>query len=273
MIYLNGRNLDITKFPNNEVLIRDYIMIKEENTIKVKFESNEDLFNLILIKEHIDEKEPNAKTELIMPYLPYSRMDRTEGVNVFTLKYICKIINKLNFERVTICEPHSEVSMALLDRIKVINSSIGITREVMEKLNFNPESNDYLFYPDAGAEKRYSKQVKYEKVLTGNKERDYISGNIKSLTIAGDKPTNPFRVIIVDDLCSRGGTFMMSAEKLKELGATEIYLVVTHCENTILDGDILKKDLIKGVYTTNSIIDERLIPNELLDKISISKIV
>ena len=36
------------------------------------------------------------------------------------------------------------------------------------------------------------------------------------------------RVLIVDDLCSRGGTFYHSAKKLKELGAKEIYLYISH---------------------------------------------
>ena len=42
-------------------------------------------------------------------------------------------------------------------------------------------------------------------------------------------------------------------EKLKEMGAGDIYLYITHCENTILDGDILNGDLIEKVYTTESI--------------------
>ena len=65
-----------------------------------------------------------------------------------------------------------------------------------------------------------------------------------------------FKAIIVDDLCSKGGTFILTASKLREMGATEIYLVVTHCEDTIFSGDILKTDLIKKVYTTNSILSK-----------------
>ncbi len=40
------------------------------------------------------------------------------------------------------------------------------------------------------------------------------------------------------------------------MGADEIYLVVTHCEDTIFDGDILKSDLITKVFTTNSILSK-----------------
>ena len=74
----------------------------------------------------------------------------------------------------------------------------------------------------------------YGSILSAQKERDFLSGRIKKLTITGEQPNKPFRVMIIDDLCSMGGTFMLSAEKLKEIGATEIYLVVTHCEKTII---------------------------------------
>ena len=60
-------------------------------------------------------------------------------------------------------------------------------------------------------------------------------------------------VLIVDDICSKGGTFYHSAKKLKELGAKNIYLYVSHCENTILEGDLLTSGLIEKVFTTDSI--------------------
>lgn len=61
-------------------------------------------------------------------------------------------------------------------------------------------------------------------------------------------------ILIVDDICSKGGTFYFSAKKLKELGAKNIYLHITHCENTIFEGDILSSGLIAKIYTTNSIL-------------------
>ena len=273
MILLNGRKMTVTKFPNNEALIRDCITdVKDINSIDFKFESNEDFLNLMFVKKHIDSIKPKAITKLNIPYMPYSRMDRTEGKNIFTLKYICDFINSLNFDTVIISEPHSDVCVALLDRVEVHNTTASIVANLIEKLKFK-EGEDFLFYPDAGAEKRYSKQIKYGSILSAQKERDFLSGNIKKMTITGELPNKPFRTIIVDDLCSKGGTFMLGAEKLKDVGATEIYLVVTHCENTILDGDILKTDLIKEVYTTDSILNIKLVSQELINnKLNVIKI-
>ena len=264
MIFFNNEKINISNFPNGESLIDSYnIRISDkENIIKLKFEGDSDRLHLIFLKSHLDEM--MVKCHLVIPYMPYSRMDRTEGLRVFTLKYICKIINDLNFETVTIYEPHSDVTVALLDRVKVVNK----TKDLAEKLIRSLENeNLFLVYPDAGAEKRYSKQIEYKNILTATKERDFKTGRIKSLKInRSAEIDNEFIAIIVDDLCSKGGTFLLTAEKLKEIGAKDIYLVVTHCEDTIFDGDILKTDLIKKVYTTDSILSKNC------EKIEIEKI-
>lgn len=253
MIYVNNEKLEVNKFPNGEVLINsENLRLNNTNEIKLKFESDEDITHLIFLKGHLDELK--VKCNLLIPYLPYSRMDRTEGIRVFTLKYLCKLINNLDFESVTIYEPHSDVSTALLDRVKVVNMSKILTGELLKEKNSKGD-DVYLVYPDAGAAKRYGKEINYEKVLTANKERDFNTGYIKKLDINGEIDRKNFKAIIVDDLCSKGGTFELTASKLKEMGAIEIYLVVTHCENTIFEGNLLNSDLITGIYTTNSILN------------------
>lgn len=268
MLFLNNKKIEIKKFPNGESLINsESLCIKNEgiNEIKLKFETDLDMMSLMFIKGHLDEL--NLKADLIIGYMPYSRMDRTEGMTVFTLKHICRFINSLNFENVFIYEPHSDVCVALLDRVRVINMSKELTVKAIRKIEDNVEEPLYLVYPDAGAAKRYSKQIQFDKVLTANKERDFKTGYIKKLEINGSLEASKFKAIIVDDLCSKGGTFMLTAGKLREMGATEIYLVVTHCEETIFKGDILKTDLIKKVYTTNSILEREH------EKVEITKII
>jgi ribose-phosphate pyrophosphokinase len=255
MIYLNDERVEVNKFPNGESLINSekFKLKSNDNEIRVNFENDEDITHLIFLKGHLDEIK--IKCNLILPYMPYSRMDRTEGVTVFTLKHLCKLINNLNFESVTIYEPHSDVSTALLDRVKVVDMSKTLAKELLKEVN-DGFDEVYLVYPDAGAAKRYGKEMDYGKILTASKDRDFKTGFIKSLQINGNVKNKSFKAIIVDDLCSKGGTFMLTASKLKDMGATEIYLVVTHCENTVFNGDLLKSDLITKIYTTNSILSK-----------------
>ena len=114
-----------------------------------------------------------------------------------------------------------------------------------------------MFYPDEGACKRYSGMFRLPYAF-GIKNRDWKTGDIKGLDVSGmtdcirDKNN-----LNIDDISSRGGTYYFSAKKLKELGAKEIYLYISHCENTILKGDVLTSGLIKKVFTTHSIFTEK----------------
>ncbi len=295
MIRLNGQEIKFKTFPNGESFAdieKNIVESNEEyNSIFFKFESDKDIFNLMCLKDYVDENWPAVPCHLIMPYIPYSRMDRQEENRLFTLKSFAKIINSLNFSFVTVWEPHSDVSAALLNRVRIINKSAHLALLAMRnELNLtgnswfyhtnvspsNPlfslgngienmfakgkEKGIYLVFPDAGAEKRYSKQLKYPNVLTCSKERDFNTGNIKSITLNGYEKAQNCRVaIIIDDLCSKGGTFTAAASLLREYlpYLEKVILCVTHCENTIYEGSVLSGNEIDEVYTTDSIVKER----------------
>ncbi len=300
MIKLNGFEIPFKEFPNGESFADVYDMIVPYqskcvsesfsrdffneggyNKIHLKFENDTDIFHLFCVKEYVDTKWPNLPCILEMPYIPYSRMDRQEEKRLFTLKTFANIINSMNFQYVKVMEPHSEVSAALIDRVKVENKSADLALKAMadilglngsswfqdyshsEDFSLNGmfkrarEAGIYFVYPDAGAEKRYRKQIKYDKVLTCSKDRDFNTGNIKSIVVNGAEQAQDCKIaIIVDDLSSRGGTFCGAADALRKVIPTieQVILCVTHCENTIYDGDVLKGSLVDKVYTTNSIL-------------------
>ena len=278
MLFLNGELVEVRQFPNGESyidieieedslssLFNMYGGLESSQIIKMKYESDSDLMGLVYLTDYL--KDLGKEVELVMPYIPYSRMDRKEGKRLFTLKSLCKLINSLCFKSVTVCEPHSDVSVGLLDRVKVENTTYKLTIKKMYELadkeykyiqDLYKEMNEkgvFLVYPDAGASKRYSKQFNYPNVIECNKERDFESGRIKKLTLNSNSDFSECKVaIIVDDLCSKGGTFLMTAKALREKGIEEIYLVVTHCENTIFEGELLTTDYIKEIITTDSIL-------------------
>ena len=144
----------------------------------------------------------------------------------------------------------------ILKAISSIEEEFTINQSTNGDLSSNQSDksqNLLLFYPDEGAMKRYSGMID-RPFCFGIKNRDWQTGKIKDLMVSGEIDSiKDASVLIVDDISSRGGTFYHSALKLKELGAKELYLYVTHAENTILEGNILKGDLFKKVYTTESI--------------------
>lgn len=254
MIKLNGQKIDISFFPDGTSALRAVIPDVNKAEITWCFDSESEMVTLFYLVNHIRN---SGITDVLlnMPYIPNARMDRVKNPDeVFTLKYFSSFINSLNFDRVNVYDPHSEVSCALIDHISICGH-ISFIKDVMKEILFDSEK-DILYYPDAGCAKKYETTMNMP-FLKGEKKRDWRTGKIQGLEIKGDIPERPFRVLMIDDICSKGGTFYYSAEKLREKGASEIYLYITHCENTILEGDLIKSGLVNKIFTTDSVFTEQ----------------
>ena len=227
------------------------------------YENDSEMFVVMCLVNEM----PALKKYLYMPYFPHARMDRTKSIkDVFTLKWFCKWLNSLKFDFIEVLDPHSDVCVALLDNVYVhpIDDKINKAIEIIcsENIKQDESITDYtnnefaLFYPDQGAYKRYNHGIVnntcYHSTY-GNKDREWGTNQIKSLTIANPAEVKDKDVLIVDDICSYGGTFYRAATALKEAGARKVYLYITHCENAIWLGKLPNSGLIEKVFTTDSI--------------------
>ena len=170
---------------------------------------------------------------------------------MFTLKWFAKFINSLGFDCVKVLDPHSNVAMALINNVKTMDVKSYINSAIQWMVDHGMQP--LLCYPDEGAMKRYSGFLDMEYVFC-IKHRDWRTGKIERLELTEPEKINGRSVLIVDDICSRGGTFTYTAKALKEAGAKDIMLYVTHCENTIQNGTVLTDGLISRVFTTDSIL-------------------
>ena len=249
MFKVNGIPVQIERYPDGTPRLNIESNDERIAMIEWLYEKDEEMI-LFFIAKHLREQCPSVNITLRMPYIPHARMDRVkDGKEVFTLKYFCEFVNSLRFESVTVRDPHSYVSMALLNN--VIQEPVSAIIKRLAARLLDPRK-DVVFYPDEGSCKRYS-DISGIPYAFGIKKRDWSTGKITSLDVCGDIPSKPFNVLIVDDISSYGGTYLHSAKKLKELGASKIYLYVTHCENSILNGELIGSDLLTKIYTTRSI--------------------
>lgn len=266
MIKLNENIVETGRFPDGTMAIKNEffadIMDEKEFVFEWNYENNDEtllLYNVVMhMKEHVAK---NSKFYLYMYYIPNARMDRTKEVSeVFTLKYFCQLINMMNFDKVFVLDAHSNVSLALIDRVVQLDVGQYINNAIEM---YDP---DVIFFPDEGSCKRYADVINGKAmfgrstknkhaypVAYANKNRDWNTAKILGLEVVGKDLVKGKRVLIVDDICSKGGTFYFSAKALQECGATNVGLYITHCENTILTGDLIKSGLIENIYTTNSI--------------------
>lgn len=249
-----------------------YREITENKTVYITwlYESDKELFSLYCISKNIREHFPQLQQALIMPYIPNARFDRVKYSNeCFTLKYFAEIINGLGFVRVIVTDPHSDVSTALINHVEVIRGASYITQTCSKVLKTEPSRNLVIYFPDSGSLKRYSEFVSDDyPIVYGIKNRDWKTGKILGIEIHGDtdKLDENTAILMIDDICSKGGTFYYGSKELNKYGCKDMYLYVSHCENTILDGELLKEDsLFKKVYTTRSIFTKEHEKVEVLD--------
>lgn len=256
MIKINSGKVDVTHFPDGTQCIKfpEDITVSEFNTISWFYDSEEELFTLISAVDYINRVVGDKDLLMLkIPYLPNARMDRIKNQSEnFSLKVFANIINSLKFDIVSVYNVHSNVSEALINNIRPQLPEYDVRKSIEL---YKP---DVIFFPDEGACKRYSdlKSVKESglPVAFGIKKRDWKTGKILGLDVVTDTDLTDKRVLIVDDICSAGGTFKFSAMKLKEMGAKDVALYVSHCEDNIQNGDLLKTDLISKIYTTDSIL-------------------
>lgn len=256
MILIDETPLDKLQFPDGTYHIR---CEKATSPVRItwQYESDEELFQLYCISRHLQESASHSVT-LYLPYLPNARMDRVKGErDVFTLKYFCEIINALHFEKVEVLDVHSNVSLALLNRVKPLSPKPYLDFAIQQIRE--EESSLILYFPDEGACKRYIDLYPNMPYCFGMKNRHWETGKILGLDIITNGiDLNGENILMVDDICSYGGTLYYSAKALLHREVRRLYSFTTHTENSLLSDrskylQLLRDGIVLKHFTTSSL--------------------
>ena len=224
--------------------------VKEPLQIVSRVANANDLMLLLFIKNTLDYMEFEA-IELKIYYLLAARMDRVmKDGEPFSLKVIATILNQANFKKITIFDPHSEVSTALIERSYTTTNHLFVKDCLQDYFKKNEATEYCLASPDAGALKKIHKlaqQLNITDVVECMKERDVKTGQLTNFKVFSENLHNK-TCFIIDDICDGGGTFIGTATALKKLGAKKIVLVVSH--GIFSRG--YKLENVDEIYTTDS---------------------
>ncbi|QUG74038.1 ribose-phosphate diphosphokinase [Erwinia sp. E602] len=189
----------------------------------------DDLMRVAQVLDAVRQRCLLRQTRLELPWLPYARQDRTmRDGDSFALRVFAGFLNQLRFDRVVVLDPHSDVAAAVVDRMVTIpqHRCLIHSRSLLAAL----EQGMMLIAPDAGALKKVhalAQQVKAAEYGILGKHRDIASGALSGFELLkGDVAGRD--VLIADDLCDAGGTFIGSAAVLRAAGARSVSLYVTH---------------------------------------------
>lgn len=236
------------------------------STFVHRVESSQDLIKLGLIMEA---KPADHIVSVMIPYFPYSRQDRVmNNGEAHALRFVCNYLKSLGFYKIFTHDIHSDVAFGILPNLVNIARCEALKGPIVDG-EFQPpwvgaREYDAIISPDGGALKHVFEDAQalgVSGVITANKVRDVTTGDILRTEVPiNDKSIEGKKLLITDDICDGGRTFLELAKVLKEKGAEEVDLYVTH--------GIFSKGLgpltqhIDHVYTT----DTRTNSAALLDK-------
>jgi ribose-phosphate pyrophosphokinase len=223
MIKLDDHVVRATLFPDNtsqvwqlpEELLQPG---RIEAEVTWEFEREAEFMHLAQLKTLLDHCRIPAR--LSLPYLPYGRQDKApDNTLTFALGSFASLLNHLEFTRVTVLDPHSNIANLL------INNFVAEYPLIELGMFYEDVAAELVCYPDEGAFKKYVELYPYP-WIRGDKIRNQQTGEITGYSLIGTPAAE--NVLIVDDICDGGRTFVLLAEELHRWGVTEISLFVTH---------------------------------------------
>lgn len=213
-----------------------------------------------------------ANIYLEIPYLPYARQDRycAPGQS-FSLKLFVDSFKTLSsrfkpqLKGMCVWDVHSEVSIKLLEEtgfeeIDNLYPFFIISQDSALIHQLNTDYEIVLVCPDKGAINR-TNDLKNDidlarerpiEIIHCDKSRDPATGNIVGMVINEPdiRKINNKKCFIADDICDGGATFVDLSKQLKDYGAKEVILYVTH--GIFSKGFEKLRENIDIFYTTNS---------------------
>ena len=219
--------IEIIKFPAGEVTAR-VSDIESPFLIRCDFRSYDDIFVALSTANAVRHARPDVFIRLLIPYFPSSRQDRVTGDgHPFDAQVVASVLSSGEFDEIVTWDAHSDVLGALFAPGHFVNIP---QHELLAHL-VNDIHNPILISPDAGAEKKTRKLSEWLGVpmLQATKVRDITTGKLSGAEIPYSSCCDDKNMVIVDDICDGGGTFLLLAKAIKEqYDVKSLHLVVTH---------------------------------------------
>lgn len=198
--------------------------------VRASLTDSNKLMALMLVVDAIRRVNPEACITAVIPYFPYARQDRVcNPGEALSVSVVAGMINSLNLNCVEIVDPHSGVTPALIKNVQVRDQAYYMNK-VRARLADSVSPKDvWLMAPDQGAYKKVLDLVapnNFAGFMHAIKERDPKTMEIKQVKIQGDVQGK--HILVVDDICDGGRTFLELGAILREQKAASIRLFVTH---------------------------------------------
>lgn len=258
--FYQSSEVAVTVFKGGEVNVKlsaeqiNEVESSEELTVIGHLTDSNQVMAFFLTIDAIRRVDPEIRICASIPYMPYARQDRVcNPGEALSVALFAKLLNAMDLKNVYITDPHSDVTAAVINNSVIVSQDEVIARMRTEGLTINLDT--WLVAPDAGALKKTHTLVvsKYLKgavagYITASKHRDIVTNEITETFVYGEVAGKD--LIVVDDICDGGRTFIELGKVLREKGCRSLQLVVTH---GIFSYGVEKLlEYFDSIYTTDS---------------------
>jgi ribose-phosphate pyrophosphokinase len=196
--------------------------------------------------------------ELFIPYLPYSRQDRVcaEG-EAFSLSVFANSLRPYlgRGDCLTTWDIHSPVANHIFGEFtnfenEQVDSLLSMFESIPSGMEWNPAT--VIIAPDKGAVPRAEVAARFigsPEVKYATKVRNPENGEILRTEVPDDVNYRGKNLLIVDDICDGGRTFIELAKVLRTYEPSRIDLYITH--GIFSKGFEVFDGLIDSIYVAN----------------------
>ena len=267
-------NTNIKRFADDEIYVEINENIRGNTIFVIQSTSNPANDNLMELLICIDAlKRSSAKNiTAVIPYFGYARQDRkVVPRTAISAKLVSDLITNAGANRILSVDLHAGQIQGFFN-IPVDNlfATPIFARHIKKKVKLN---NLICVAPDVGGVERtraLSRRlntgiaiIDKRRPTPGKSEVMNIIGNVKNKNC-----------VIIDDIIDSGGTIVNAAKALKEKGAKDIYVYITHA---VLSGEAAKKiekSAIKKLIITDTIDNsKKIIKVKKIEVISIAPMI
>ncbi|MFL2853278.1 MAG: ribose-phosphate pyrophosphokinase [Candidatus Pelagibacter sp.] len=249
-------NSNIRKFKDGEIYVEINENIRGNNIFfiqSISYPANDNLMEMLLCIDAL--KRSSAKNiTAVIPYFGYARQDRKVVPRTsISAKLVSNLITKAGADRVVTVDLHAGQIQGFFD-IPVDNlfTTPLFARHIKKKIK---SKNIICVAPDVGGVERTRALGRYLNVgLAIIDKRRPKPGQSQVMNVVGDVKGKT--CIINDDIIDSGGTIINAAKALKQRGAKDVYVYITH---GVLSGDAvkaIKNSQIKKLVITDTINNE-----------------
>lgn len=228
----NKLNIELGKariemFPDGEIGVQILESVRGRDVFLVQSIARNPNFYLMELLILVDAlKRASARSIIaVIPYYGYARQDRRgKAREPITAKLVADLLQTAGITRVLTMDLHTEQIQGFFD-IPVDN--LYARTILVETLSQQKMSHCVVVTPDIGSIKLargYAEALKVDLAIVD--KRRVSAKQVEMAALIGSVKDKD--VLLVDDMCSTGGTLKTAAKVCKQAGAKRIFAAVTH---------------------------------------------